>query len=35
LDNLEVVKTSSGIVYCNSCGRIVYLPSVLGAAEEA
>jgi uncharacterized protein len=34
LDNLEVVKTSSGIVNCNSCGRIVYLSSVLGAAEE-
>jgi hypothetical protein len=35
LDNLEAVKTSSGIVHCNTCGRIVYLPSVLGAAEEA
>lgn len=35
LDNLEIVKTSSSIVHCDTCGRIVYLPSVLGAAEEA
>jgi len=35
LDNMEAVKTSVRIVHCNTCGRIVYLPSVLGAAEEA
>jgi predicted nucleic acid-binding Zn-ribbon protein len=33
LENLEVVKMMSGLVSCNSCGRILYIPSLLGQED--
>ena len=34
LDNLDKVKMMSEIVTCNDCGRIIYIPSILGSAED-
>jgi predicted nucleic acid-binding Zn-ribbon protein len=33
-ENLENIKAMGTIVNCNSCGRILYIPSLLGSAED-
>ena len=33
-ENMENVKLMTTIVHCNSCGRIVYVPSLLGSVDD-
>jgi predicted nucleic acid-binding Zn-ribbon protein len=33
-ENMENVKLMKTIVHCNSCGRIVYIPSLLGSGDN-